>query len=53
MFEAFAFMVYFIIGVGVVEEVVIPSAKYTNETYVQPSVDYVEELYKDYKEKSE
>lgn len=53
MFEAFALVAYFVIGVGVVEEVVVPSTKYANENYVQPSVDYIEELYKDYTEESE
>ena len=43
MFEIAYFLVSAIIAVGVFEEVVVPTATYTNDTYVQPAVDYTKE----------
>ena len=38
-----AFLAYTVIGVGVIEEIVVPTATYTNETYVKPAVDYTKD----------
>jgi len=43
MFEMAYFLVSAIIAVGVFEEVVVPTATYTNDTYVQPAVGYTKE----------
>ena len=43
MFEIAYFFVTAIIAVGVFEEAVVPAATYTNDTYVQPAVDYTKE----------
>jgi len=43
MFEMAYFLVSVIIAVGVFEEAVVPAATYTNDTYVQPAVDYTKE----------
>ena len=43
MFEIAYFLVSAIIAVGVFEEAVVPAATYTNDTYVQPAVDYTKE----------
>ena len=44
MFEMLAFLTYAVIGFGVVNDVVVPTAAYTNDTYVQPAVGYTKEL---------
>ena len=38
------FAVSALIAVGVFEEVVVPTATYTNEHYVKPAVDYTKEV---------
>lgn len=40
MFELAYFAVSALIAAGVFEEAVVPAATYTNETYVQPAVEY-------------
>ena len=44
MFEMAYFAVSALIAVGVFEEVVVPTATYTNEHYVKPAVDYTKEV---------
>jgi len=43
MFEGIYLIVGFIIGVGVFEEVVVPTAHKANEVIVQPSVEYTKQ----------
>lgn len=44
MFELAYLAVSAIIAVGIFEEAVVPAATYTNETYVQPAVEYTKEV---------
>ena len=44
MFELAYFAVSALIAVGIFEEAVVPAATYTNETYVQPAVEYTKEV---------
>ena len=43
MFEGIYLIVSFIIGVGVFEEIVVPTADKVNTKYVQPSVEYTKQ----------
>ena len=43
MFEAAYMVVSFFIGVGIFEEIVVPTADKVNIDYVQPSVDYTKQ----------
>ena len=47
MFEIAYLAISAIITVGVFEEAVFPAAKYTNEHYVKPAVDYTKEVVTD------
>ena len=43
MFQAAYLITSFIIGVGIFEEVVVPTVDKVNTKYVQPSVDYTKQ----------
>ena len=47
MFEAVFIIVTAIIGVGVTEEIVVPTASKVNTAYVQPTVEYSKEKFQD------
>lgn len=43
MFETAYLITSFLIGVGIFEEIVVPTADKVNTKYVQPSVDYTKQ----------
>lgn len=47
MFEGIFLIVSFVIGVGVFEDIVVPTADKVNTAYVQPSIDYGKEKFQD------